>query len=173
MDFIELAQSRRSIRDFQQQSISKDDLIKLITAAQSAPSAGNWQPWHFYIISDKRLQREIRNQCGNQEFMMAAPVFIVVCALTNQNRSTYGRRGKALYCIQDTAAAIQNILLCAKSLGLGACWCGAFHEKSVRKILRLKKSTRPVAVIPVGYPVADPDPTWRRPLEESVTFLGD
>ena len=173
MDFIELAESRRSIRDFQQKSIPREDLLKLIRAAQSAPSAGNWQPWHFHVISDKALQREIRNQCGNQEFMMAAPVFIVVCALTKQNRSSYGIRGRKLYCIQDTAAAIQNLLLCAKSLGLGACWCGAFNEENVQKILCLQKDTRPVAVIPVGYPASEPEPTWRRPLEESVTFIGD
>ena len=104
---------------------------------------------------------------------MAAPVFIVVCALVNQNKSSYGKRGKTLYCIQDTAAAIQNILLCAKSLGLGACWCGAFNEKNVCKTLHLQKDVRPVAVIPVGCPVSEPEPTWRRPLEDSVTFIGE
>jgi len=173
MDFSELSQSRRSIRNFKQQDISREDIVKLIKAAQSAPSAGNCQPWHFYVISDTKLQTEIKNACGNQEFMLTAPVFIVVCADIRRSERSYGDRGRTLYCIQDTAAAIQNLLLCAKSLGLGTCWCGAFDEDKVSAILRLQKDMRPVAIIPVGYPASEPVPTWRRPIDEIVTFIGE
>lgn len=173
MDFNELSQSRRSIRNFKQKEISKEDIIKVVKAAQSAPSAGNCQPWHFFIVSDKSIQTEIKNACGNQEFMLSAPVFIVVCADIHRSENRYGERGKNLYCIQDTAAAIQNLLLCAKSLGLGTCWCGAFDEKKISEIMKLQKDMRPVAIIPVGYPVNEPVPTRRRPLEEIMTFIGE
>ncbi|MCL2518259.1 MAG: nitroreductase family protein [Oscillospiraceae bacterium] len=173
MSFIELSQSRRSIRNFQRKEVAKEDLIKLITAAQSAPSAGNRQPWHFFIITDKIIQTEIKNACGNQEFMLTAPAFIVVCADIKRSEARYGDRGRHLYCIQDTAAAVQNILLCAKDLGLGTCWCGAFNESKVSEILQLQKDMRPVAIIPVGYPVSEPVPTKRRPIEEIITFKGD
>ena len=173
MEFNELSQSRRSIRNFKPQAISQEDLIKLITAAQSAPSAGNCQPWHFYIVNDKAVQEELTVACYYQNFMLTAPVFIVVCADIQRTIGRYGERGRHLYCIQDTAAAIQNLLLCAKSLGLGTCWCGAFDEAEVSKIMNLREDMRPIAVIPVGYPVSEPIATKRRPLDEVMTFIGE
>jgi len=174
MDFNELALSRRSIRSFQQKAVPKDALIKLMQAAQFAPSGGNCHPWHFYVISDKGQKTQLIRQCISQEFLHTAPVLIVVCADIKRSEKRYGRRGKALYCIQDTAAAIQNILLCAKSLGLGTCWCGAFDEKKCANFLQLPKDMRPVAMIPVGYPVNEPPVApKRRPLDEIATFFGD
>jgi nitroreductase len=171
MDFNELSQSRRSIRNFRKKDVSQEDLIKLIKAAQSAPSAGNCQPWHFYIINDKAMQTQIMIACYNQKFMLTAPVFIVVCADIQRTTGRYGDRGRHLYCIQDTAAAIQNLLLCAKDLGLGTCWCGAFDEEKVSGIMELQEDMRPVAIIPVGYPGGEPVPTERRPLDEIMTVL--
>jgi len=173
MDFIELSKTRRSIRRFKSKNFSNDDLLKILQAAQSAPSAGNCQPWHFFVISDKSIQAEIKNSAYNQEFILAAPVCIVVCADIKRSEDRYNERGRNLYCIQDTAAAVQNILLCAKDIGLGTCWCGAFDEKAVSKILRLQNDTRPVAIIPIGYPANEPVPVKRRPLDEIVTFIGD
>jgi nitroreductase len=57
-----------------------------------------------------------------------------------------------LFCIQYTAAAIQNIILTVYSLGLGSCWIGAFKEDEVRQGIKAPKGMRPVALVPVGYP---------------------
>ena len=171
MEFNELTQSRRSIRKFREQDITKDDIIKLLKAAQSAPSAGNCQPWHFFVISDKSIQEKIVPAAYNQEFILSAPICIVVCADIEKTIGRYGDRGRNLYCIQDTAAAIQNILLCAKSLGLGTCWIGAFDEEKLSEILSLQNDMRPIAIIPVGYPANEPDPANRRPLDEIVTYI--
>ncbi|MDR1692979.1 MAG: nitroreductase family protein [Oscillospiraceae bacterium] len=174
-DFLELAVARRSIRGFTGKDVPQEDLLKLLKAARSAPSGGNCQPWRFYVIRDKTVQAEIaRASGGNAPFLLTAPVLIVVCADTARSESRYGKRGETLYCIQDTAAAIQNILLCAKDLGLGTCWCGAFDEDAVSKVLDLPKSLRPVAVIPVGVPANEPPVSAdRRPLEEIVTYIGE
>jgi len=172
VDFIELSQSRGSVRSFTDQAIPKEELVKLLEAARSAPSAGNCQPWYFYVISEKALRTEIVQKTCPQAFILAAPVLLVVCADIKRSERRYGKRGRDLYCVQDTAAAIQNILLCAESMGLGACWCGAFDEDKLSKILRLKKEMRPVAIIPVGYPAHTPEPTQRRPLGEIAEFIG-
>jgi nitroreductase len=66
--------------------------------------------------------------------------------------SSYGDRGEKLYCIQDSAAAVEHVLLLAVDNGLGACWVGAFDENEVSKILNLPLHVRPVAIIPIGYP---------------------
>ena len=91
-------------------------------------------------------------------------VVFVVCADEKRAAESYGGRGKTLYCIQDTAAAIQNILLTACSMGLGTCWIGAFKEDEVRKVVNAPKNMRPVALIPVGYPNEEPKARPRRPL---------
>jgi nitroreductase len=169
--FIELAKSRRSIRRFEDKDVTKDQLMQLIDAAQSAPSAGNCQPWYFYVVKNKKLQAEMKASAYNQDFVLSAPACIVICTDKKRSEGRYGERGKNLYCIQDTAAAIQNILLCAKNMGLGTCWVGAFDEVKVSQILNLAADFRPVAIIPVGYPAEDFKPQHRRPIDEIVTFI--
>ncbi|MCL2774372.1 MAG: nitroreductase family protein [Oscillospiraceae bacterium] len=170
--FIYLAKSRRSIRGFKDKDVTKEQLMRLIEAAQSAPSGGNCQPWHFYVIKDKKLQAEIKEKSCHQDWILTASAFIVVCTDAERSASRYGDRGKNLYSIQDTAAAIQNILLCAKSMGLGTTWCGAFDEEKLSEVLNLPKEYRPVGLIPVGYPAEDSYPPQnRRPVDEIVTFI--
>lgn len=172
LDFIELAKSRRSIRGFKDKDVTKEQLARLIDAAQSAPSGGNCQPWHFYVIKNKKVQAEIKEKSCGQEWILTAPAVIVVCAESSRSEKNYGERGGDLYSIQDTAAAIQNILLCAKSMGLGTCWCGAFDEKKLSEVLNLPEKFRPIGLIPVGYPANDSYPPQnRRPIEEIVTFI--
>ncbi len=174
MEFLELTQSRRSIRGFTGEDVPQEDVWKLLGAARSAPSGGNCQPWHFYVVRDKAVQADIAKAAGrNEAFLLTAPVLFVVCVEPSRSER-YGERGKTLYCIQDTAAAIQNILLCAKDLGFGTCWCGAFDEDAVSRVLRLQGDKRPVAIIPVGVPANEPlVSVGRRPLEEIVTFIGE
>ena len=171
-DFTTLSKSRRSIRGYKNQDVTKEHLMKLIEAAQSAPSGGNCQPWHFYVIKNEKLKTEIKEKSCGQDFILTAPALIVVCAECGRSEQRYGERGRDLYSIQDTAAAIQNILLCAKSMGLGTCWCGAFNEEKLSEVLNLPDKFRPVGIIPVGYPANDSYPPQnRRPVEEIVTFI--
>jgi len=171
-NFVELSKSRRSIRGFKDKDVSKEQLMELIEAGQSAPSGGNCQPWHFYVIKNKDLQAEIKEKSCGQDWILTAAAFIVVCAEGKRSEFRYGERGRDLYSIQDTAAAIQNILLCAKSMGLGTCWCGAFDEGKLSEVLNLPENFRPIAIIPVGYPAEDSYPPQnRRPIEEIVTFI--
>jgi nitroreductase len=102
--------------------------------------------------------------------MEKASVVIIVCADENRSSQCYGTRGESLYCIQDTAAALQNIHLTAYSLGLGTCWIGAFNEEEARRILKIPQGIRPVALVPVGYPAETPRPTSRRPLGQVVRY---
>jgi len=67
----------------------------------------------------------------HQGWATKAPVVIVVCADTRPCQARYGDRGSALYAIQDTAAAVENVLLAAVDRGLSSCWIGAFDEAAV------------------------------------------
>jgi nitroreductase len=166
MELSEAIKGRRSIRAFRNKAVPEEIVEKLIDAASWAPSAGNIQPWEFVIVRKSAVKKNLAQAALNQTFVEEAPVVIVVCADEERSSMGYGVRGRTLYCIQDTAAATQNILLTAYSLGLGACWIGAFHEDEAKKALNAPEGIRPVGIIPVGYPDEVPSRRYRRPLSQ-------
>ncbi|HHX10776.1 MAG TPA: nitroreductase family protein [Firmicutes bacterium] len=168
MDVIEAIKKRRSIRRFKDKPIPEDVLRELLDCARVAPSAGNRQPWVFYVLKDPDIRQKLMEASGNQPHVGQAPVVIVVCADPEVSASRYDDRGRTLYFIQDTAAAVQNILLAAVSFGLGTCWIGAFRETMVRQALELPPNLRPVAMVPVGYPDQEREPRNLRPFEMVV-----
>lgn len=170
MDIFEIFKLRRSIRAFTEEDVSDEQIEKILEAARWAPSAGNIQPWEFIVVRRPDIKRDLARAALNQTFIEEAPVVIVACANEIRSGRIYGSRGVNLYCIQDTAAAIENMLLAACALGLGACWVGAFDEEAARKILRIPRGVRPVAMIPVGYPAEKPSPPRKRPLKEIAHY---
>jgi nitroreductase len=170
MDVLEAIRGRRSIRAFKSDDVSPEIVEKLLDAASWAPSAGNIQPWEFIVVRKPEIKRALVEAALDQTFIEEAPVVIAVCANKNRSSQGYGIRGKTLYCLQDTAASIQNILLTAYSLGLGTCWVGAFREEEAREILKIPEGIRPVAIIPVGYPAETPSPRNRRPISQTVHY---
>ena len=170
MDVLEAIKGRRSIRAFKNQDVPAEIVEELIDAARWAPSAGNIQPWEFIIVRKPRIKRILVEAALDQMFIEDAPVVIVVCADEERSSQGYGVRGKTLYCIQDTAAAMQNIHLTAYSLGLGTCWVGAFREEETRRILKIPRGMRPVAIIPVGYPAEAPTARMRKSTSQIVHY---
>jgi nitroreductase len=166
MDLSEAIKGRRSIRTYKKLDLPQETIDKLLEAARWAPSAGNVQPWAFVVVSSPKTKRNLSLAAYGQKDLEEASVVIVVCADEKLAEQNYGARGKTLYCLQDTAAAIQNILLTAYSLGLGSCWIGAFKEEEARKVINASKEMRPVALVPIGYPNEAPPPTNRRPLNK-------
>ena len=169
MELLEAIKGRRSVRAFKPQDVPDEIVEQLVDAARHAPSAGNLQPWEFLIVRKPEQKRKLA-EAARQAFIEEAPVVIVVCADENRAATGYGNRGKTLYCIQDTAAATQNILLTAYSLGLGTCWIGAFSEDEARRALNIPSGIRPVAMIPVGYAAKTPTPRSRRPLSQIMHY---
>jgi len=168
MDVFEAIQNRRSIRKYKKQALPEDAVDKLIEAARLAPSAGNVQPYAIVIVKQESLRHQLSMAAMGQKDIAEAPVVLVVCANEKWAKESYGERGKTLYCLQDTAAAVQNILLMATALGLGTCWIGAFKEKDVKKVVNAPDEMRPVALIPIGYPDESPAPRSRRAAAELV-----
>ena len=166
MDLLEVIKKRRSIRAYKKQDLPQGAIEKLIEAARWAPSAGNVQPWEFVVASSQKIKQELSKAAFSQKDLEEASVVIVVCADEKLAEQSYGERGKSLYCLQDTAAATQNILLTAYSLGLGSCWIGAFKEKEIRQVIRAPKEMRPIALIPIGYPDEAPAARSRRLVSE-------
>ena len=112
MELKEPIEKRRSVRSFIDRDVKIDDIVEILEYANLAPSAGNLQARDFVVVRDDRLRRSLAKAALDQAFVSEAPIDIVVCA--NLRRiSPYGARGINLYCIQDSAASIEHILLLA------------------------------------------------------------
>jgi nitroreductase len=171
MDIFELIKTRRSIRSFDSSKPVNDETIKkILEAGIWAPSAGNTQCWRFFVIRNEKIKGRLAVEAGHQPFIAEAPVVIVVTADLDYIEKSYGGRGRYTYALQDTAAAIQNILLAVTALGLGCCWVGAFLEEKAAKILELPQNLRPLAMLPIGHPAEKPAAPPRRKVEEVTVY---
>ena len=170
MDVFEAIIHRRSIRDFRPDQVSAELLNKLLEAAIWAPSAGNLQARELIVVTTPDLKKKVCNAAFSQRFIEKAPIVLIVCANEERSAQRYGERGKQLFCVQDATASIQNILLAAHSLGLGACWVGAFDEQNVQKTLNLPNNVKPIAIISLGYPAEFPSAPPRRRLDDWIHY---
>ncbi len=170
MEVGEAIEGRRSIRRFQTRRVHKDLIGKILDSARWAPSSGNIQNWQFIVVEDKGKRLQLSEAAAGQSFVAIAPVDIVVCVDNSNMDIFYGKRGVEMYSFQNSAAAIQNMLLTAHSLGLGSCWVGAFEEEAVKRILKIPDEIIPVAIIAIGYPAEKPPAPTRRELK-SMVFL--
>ena len=168
---LKLLFTRHSTRTYTNEPIVDEDLKLILKAAISAPSGGNLQPWRIYYTKKQKIKDQLSKAAYNQNCIKSAPLVIIVCGIPEQSAAVYGERGRTLYYIQDTAAMSQNILLAAHALGYGAVWVGAFDEKKVSQILKLRDNIRPLVIIPIGKPKNQKSigKTTRKPLE-NVAF---
>jgi nitroreductase len=170
-EFLHIIENRWSCRGFGREPLEEVLVCKLLRAMLRAPSAGNIQPWHFYVVTNESIKKGLTEAAYGQDFVSQAPVVIVVCVVPSRAGEGYGERGKSLYCIQDTAAAVENLLLATEALGLGACWVGAFDEAHASRVLGLPPERRPVAIVPVGKPAAPKKKSRRLPEESVLTWM--
>jgi nitroreductase len=149
MDAFDAILTRRSIRKYKQKTISDKILQNLLRAACSAPSAGNQQPWHFIIFDDRKILNIIYTFHPSGKILKEADKALLVCGDLDLEKF----KG---YWMIDCAAATENILLAAHSLGLGACWLGLYPREGrvagMRKLLKLPPHIIPFALVSLGYP---------------------
>jgi nitroreductase len=152
MELLETIKTRRSIRQFQDKPVAESHIRTIIEAAMMAPSAGNQQPWHFVIISDRTKLDAIPSYHPHSKMVLQAPVAILICG---------DPAGKPWpdYWVQDCSAATQNLLLAARDLGLGTVWAGIYPAEDrmagFRKSFAVPEHIFPFALVPVGWPVGD------------------
>lgn len=170
MDIQTAIKTRRSIRHFKDTPVPKEILTEILQSAIEAPSAGNLQSRKYYVIEKPDLRQKLAKAAFDQDFIIEAPVSIVVC-IDHRIQRKYGTRGRDLYGAMDCAASIQNMMLTATAYGLGTCWVGAFDEKEAAKVLALPEHFRPVTIMPIGYPNENPERPERVKIEEVCEFL--
>lgn len=169
-DILDLIKSRRTIKYFLPKFVSWDNLSKVIDAARHAPSSGNIQNWKFILMLEPAAKQKIAEAAYEQYEIASAAAIIVVCAELEKAERYYGLRGERLYAVQNCAAAVQNMLLEAHSLGLGSRWIGAFDEDAVKGLCGIPENVRPQALVAIGYAKEIPDKPPKYPLEMMTYF---
>jgi nitroreductase len=149
MELFEAIYTRRSIRRYSQKKIENNLVDKIIYAGMYAPSAVNKQPWHFIIFDSKDTRKAIVKIHRNASMLKDADKAILVCYDEKlQHDEGYG--------VIDCSAAVQNMLLAAHALEIGACWIGIYPRKEriehLKKIFKLPEYIVPFALISLGYP---------------------
>ncbi len=169
-DILDLIKSRRTIKDFSPKYVPWEMTAKVLDAARHAPSCGNVQNWKFIVVYEPAIKQSMAEACYGQYEIMQAGVLIVVCAEPEKAERYYGIRGERLYSVQNCAAAIQNMLLEAESIGLGTRWVGGFDEEAIKSILFIPEEVRPQAIIALGYAKDVPEKPPKYPMEV-ITFF--
>lgn len=142
---------RRSIRTYQPARLDEAIITRLLEAAMAAPSAAAKDPWRFVVVRSRPKLEQMAPALSGGEMLLQAGTAIVVCG-----DLTAAHDHQLSYLLQDCAAAIQNLLLCAYAHGLGACWLGVHPREhrmaALKRILSLPESIIPVACVSVGQP---------------------
>jgi nitroreductase len=158
MDLLECMMSRRSIRKFTGESVDEATVERLLRAAMAAPSAGNQQSWRFVVLEDRDVRVKVADCSPYAGMLPDAAVGIVVCG------ETEGEKHPG-YWVQDCSAAVENLLLAACALGLGAVWLGFYPNETrarcCQEVLGLPDRIQPLAVIAIGHPAEEKPPADR------------
>jgi len=175
--------NRRSIRKYKEKDIPGEILLKILEAGNWAPSAANKQPWEFIVVKNGETKNKLQeivlenaqisaiwepsfanylNRYGR--FIEKAKVVVVI--LTDPARTGPHVFGEETH-ILSAGAAIQNILLAAHALGLGAVWISMYDEFKVKSLLNAPKEYKVAGIVPIGYPDEVREST-RIPVEKKI-----
>lgn len=152
MELFSAIESRHMCRDFDPLKLVPEEVIdKIINAGKKAPSAGGLEDQRFTVVKDENEKKALTDAALGQDQINDAPVVIVVSSEVDIVEAKYGERGRDLYAPQNVAVAVENMLLAATALDLGACWVGSFNENKVKEILKLPENYRPMVIVPIGF----------------------
>lgn len=153
MEILQAIKTRRSIRKYQDKAIPTEVIKDILEAAMFAPSAGNEQPWQFVILEERNLLDAVPSICPTASMCRHSPAAILVCSDSTLEKYPD-------FWVQDCSAAVENMLLAAHALGIGAVWAGIYPLKEriegFRKLLTLPEEITPFALVTLGYPDEQP-----------------
>ncbi len=162
---LEAIYQRRSVREFQDKPVDRALIMEVIRAGTWAPSGLNNQPWRFAVVTDPELKERFEPLTKYARIIRSAPVLIPV--FLDKEAMYHPMKDH-----QAAGACIQNMLLAAHSLGLGAVWLGEIikSDREIRRLLNLGENLELQAVVALGHPLPKERRSRRRPLEELLLF---
>ncbi|MGE0226945.1 MAG: nitroreductase family protein [Dehalococcoidia bacterium] len=179
-DVMELFRHQRAVRAWSDQPVSEEALRQVLEAAIRGPSGSNSQPWRFIVIRDQAVKDEVSalyeeamaeqyqgaepDRARDRQTLADAPVLIVPLVRVPRSGRAGFQTGASIY------PACQNLMLAARSLGLGTV-LSTLHRlrrDQIHEVLRIPEGWESAAIIPLGYPDRKYGPNRRRPVEEFI-----
>jgi nitroreductase len=134
-----------AVRSFQDKALPEDAVKKIVEAARLTASARNSQPWHFIVVEDRGMLKQLGAVAPNGHYIAQAALAVVVAI------------EKSPYAVSDASRAIQSMILTAWSAGIGSNWVGFMGLDSVRALLGIPDTLDVLAIVPFGYPTEQKD----------------
>lgn len=142
MNTIEAIKTRRSVREYSDKEISKEDLKQIIDCARMAATARNIQPWQFVVVRDSVKLAKISELAPNGSFIKGANAAVIVFSEDTK------------YYLEDGSASICNIMLAAHALGIGSCWIAGDKKpycEDIKKLFNAPVEMKLVGMVSLGY----------------------
>jgi nitroreductase len=164
---IELLRARRSIREYTDRPLEREELELLKEAVLRSPSSRNLDPWEFIFVNDRQLLKKLAAcKPHGADFLAQAARGIVICGNSRESDTW----------IEDCAIASILAQMVAQSIGLGSCWVQVRNrrfddqttsEQYVQKLLQIPEHIKVESIIAVGYPAEKREPLSRTELKDA------
>lgn len=162
-EMVKQLSERKSVRVFEERTITQEEKNTILEAAVMAPTAGNQQLYTILDITDQSLKEELVKTCDNQPFIAKADMVLIFCADCRKWYDAFIHAGckprtpgvgDLMLAVTDTAIAAQNAVTAAWSLGIGSCYIGDVMEncEKQRRLLKLPQYVFPAVMAVFGYP---------------------
>jgi nitroreductase len=169
MNFYELINTRYSVRKYTDQPVPEAAVVRILEAARLAPSAANYQPWHFFVVRDPAVRKALFPN-ERQAWITEAPVVLVACG--TPGKAWVRAYDQKNHLDIDLAIAMDHMVLAATEEGFGTCWICAFDPAVFRSVLKLPAGMEPIAAPPRGGAADTPPPPNPKPHHRLVTVIG-
>lgn len=164
-DLFAVMAKRRSTRKFSEKIVETEKIDKVIAAADTAPTAGNFQGFEIYYVKSPEKKQQLIEACNRQPYVNA-PVVLVFCKNPSRVKLDFPQDILKKFAIQDATLAAAYSQLAAQALGLSSIWIGMLDEEKVMKVIGTEHI--PSSILCIGYPEQKKFPKPRRNLKELV-----
>ena len=162
MTFLDLVKQRYSCRNYQPKGVEQQKLDYIMECVRYAPSAVNFQPWRFRIVTDDADKAKLQS-CYDREWFASAPMYVIASILHDEEwvRSDGKHHGDI-----DIAIAVEHLCLAATEQGLATCWVCNFDAVKCRQLFGIADNEEPAVLIPIGYAADETREKKRKPLAD-------
>jgi nitroreductase len=196
-DFFDVMHTTRAMRRLKPDPVPDALIAKILRAGVCAPNGGNTQRWRFLVIKDAKIKQAVQTYYKRAFDEVVGPRYLESAPPPGVSREAYNRQHAAVQyltdhfheapvwivaCLEEGTAlptrwsgasiypAVQNMLLAARALGLGATLTTRhlLHEKETEAALGLPPGVHSYAILPIGYPMGRFGPVGRGPLHDVV-----
>lgn len=167
MNFLELVKQRYSVRNYESRAVEKEKLEYVMECVRMAPSAVNFQPWKFAVVTDEPRLSQLK-KAYPREWMANVPCLVVACV--NHEESWHRPSDGKDHADIDIAIAVEHLCLAATEQGLGTCWVCNFEVPVCKEVLQLSANIEPAVLIPIGYATAQEMSAKKRKSLKEILF---